>query len=249
MVAKRRLRRVKRKPRRPVFRILFLIILGSLSLFYFIQSPFWEVETVMTEGNEFVSEEELIRLADIPPALNIFKVDLNRSKENILLHPLVKNVELTRKLPRQILITIEERTPVALLPSTEGFCQVDEQGYILRHVPAVSDVDLPLITGLALEKSHPGYQITSPQLEEAIKLVTLFTPALKEQVAEIDLSHDDTIYLHTVEGIQVNFGNAERVEEKAALMGEILAAATVNKSKLEYIDVSFGGSPVVKYAQ
>lgn len=248
-MAKKRLRRVRRRPRRPVFRILFLIILGSISLFYFIQSPFWEVETVMTAGNQFVTDEELIQLAGIPPALNIFKVDVKSCEENISLHPLVKNVKLTRKLPRRILITIEERTPYALLPCADGFSQIDEQGYILRHVPTVSDGDLPLITGLALENCNPGQQIISSQLEEAIKLVAHFTPALKEQVAEIDLSHEGTIYLHTVEGIQVNFGTGERVEEKTALMEEILAAAAVNKSKLEYIDVSFGGSPVIKYAQ
>lgn len=247
-MAKKRLRRIRRR-RRPVFRVLFLIILGSLSLFYFIQSPFWEVEAVMTQGNVFVSEAELIQLAGIPPAINIFKVDLNRSEENILLHPLVKNAKLTRKLPRRILITIEERTPVALLPSAEGFCQIDEEGHILRQVPTVSDVNLPLVTGLALENSNPGHQIISSQLEEAIRLIAHFTPELKEQVAEIDISHEGTIYLHTVEGVQVNFGNAERVEEKAALMMEILAAATVDQSQLEYVDVSFGGSPVVKFAQ
>lgn len=232
-----------------MLRVLFLVIIGSLSLFYFIQSPFWAVETIATEGNEFVTEDELIRLAGIPLSMNIFKVDLKESEQNILLHPLVKTVELKRKLPRGILISIEERTPVALIPSAEGFCQIDEQGYILRHVPTVTDADLPLITGLDLENTGVGERIESRQLAEAVLLIAHFTPTLTEQVAEIDLSQQDTIYLHTIDEIRVNFGSAERIEEKTALMTEILAAAIVDKSKLDYVDISFGGAPVIKYAQ
>lgn len=247
MAGKRRVRLV-RKRRLAIFRALFAIMIGSLSLFYFIQSPFWAVEAVTVEGNKFISSEELLNLASIPLGINIFKVDLSQGEQHLLLHPLVKNAELERVLPREIRVIVEERTPKAVIPSTDGFWQIDEQQFVLRSVPTVSDSSLPLITGLDVGELSPGRQISSELLEEALKLIEKFPPKLSEQVVEVDLSHHGTIFLHTVDGVKVNFGDSDRVEEKAALMEEILATSLIDRTELEYVDLSFLGSPVIKYA-
>lgn len=247
MAGKRRVRLV-RKRRLAVFRALFVIIIGSLSLFYFIQSPFWAVEAVTVEGNKFISSEELLNLANIPTGINILKVELSQGEQNLLLHPLVKNAELVRKLPREIRVIVEERTPKAVIPSTDGFWQIDEQQVVLRSVPTVSDSSLPLITGLDVGELNPGRQISSDILGEALNLIEKFPPELRGQISEIDLSQQDTIFLHTIDGVKVNFGDSDRVEEKAALMEEILATALINRTELEYVDFSFSGSPVIKYA-
>lgn len=248
LVAGKRRVRLVRKRRLAFFRALFVIIICCLSLFYFIQSPFWAVEAVTVEGNRFVSSEELLNLANIPLGINIFKVDLSQGEQNLLLHPLVKNAELVRKLPREIRVNIEERTPKAVIPSTDGFWQIDEQQFVLRSVPTVSDSSLPLITGLDVGELSPGQQISSELLGEALHLIEKFPPELSEQVVEVDLSYQNTIFLHAIDGVKINFGDSDRVEEKAALMEEILETALINSSELEYVDLSFSGSPVIKYA-
>lgn len=248
MAGRRRLRPI-RKRQLAFYRGLFLVILGSLSLFYFMQSPFWSLKTVMVEGHEFVSSKELVQLSGLPLELNIFKVDLKQGENNVLLHPLIKNVKLIRKLPRTVLIKVEERTPVAILPHAGGFCQIDEQQVILRNIPTISNVELLLITGLEVENTNPGDLIPSEHLGEALRLVQDLPPSLVERIAEINLSDPSTIYLYTMDGVQVNFGNADRVEEKIKLMAEIFDAVQIQESGLQYVDLSFAGPPVIKYGK
>jgi len=247
-VAGRRRIRLVHKRRLVIFRVLLLVMILSLSLFYFIQSPFWAVGTVAVEGNRFIPAAELLELAGIPLGINIFKVDSRAVEQHLSLHPLVQEVKLVRKLPREIQILVRERTPKALIPFEDGFWQIDGEQYVLRRVATVSDSSLPLITGLAADDLSPGRRIESELLGEALRLVDELPPAVREQVAEIDLSQENTIFLHTVDGVKVNFGDSQRVEEKAALMEEILQTALINKTALEYVDLSFAGSPVIKYA-
>ncbi|HHW06603.1 MAG TPA: FtsQ-type POTRA domain-containing protein [Clostridia bacterium] len=247
MARKRRIRLV-RKRRLVVFRALLAIIVVSLSLFYFIQSPFWAVEAVTVRGNSFIPAGELRELAGIPLGINIFKVDFYQAEQHLLLHPLVKEVQLMRKLPREIQIVVSERTPKAVIPFNDGFYQIDGEQHVLRSVPTVSDSSLPLITGLEVGDLSPGQRLSSELLGEALALVDKLPPALRELVAEIDLSQQDTIFLHTVDGVKVNFGDSNRIDEKAALMEEILQTTLINRADLEYVDLSFAGAPVIKYA-
>lgn len=246
MAKKRRLRRV-RKRQLAFFRVLFLVVVGAISSFYFLQSSFWSVDTVLVDGNRYIEEEEILQLASIPHELNIFKMDLKRGEERILIHPLVKKVSLSRKLPRTILIDIEERSPVIILPADGSFYEVDEQGVIIRKIAAVSNAKLPLVTGLQMENVELGFQIPPDFLEEALVIIEELPKEILRLVTEINLSQQNTVYLHTLDDILINFGDAQRTKEKAGILKGILETAELQTEKLEYIDLSFVGPPVVKY--
>lgn len=245
MAGRRRIRRV-RKGQLALFRIMILIILGSLCLFYFIQSPFWSLTTVEVEGNYFVSSEEITQVSGILLDTNIFKLDLEQAKNHILLHPIIKQVQFSRKLPGTLIIKIKERTPKAILPGSGQFFEIDEQGVILRAISTVSDVELPLITGLDMEGLGPGEKIPNPHLGEALSLIKLLPSDLLSRVSEMDLSSPGTVFLHVLDGFQVNFGSGDRIEEKIQLLSEIFTSSEIKIGELEYVDLSFAGPPVIK---
>lgn len=248
MARKRRLRRV-RKRQLAFFRVLFLVVLGAISSFYFLQSSFWSLQAVLVEGNEYIEQEEILQLANIPQELNIFKVDLHRGEERILFHPLVKKASLTRKLPRTIMINIEERSPAFILPIDGGFYEVDEDGVIIRKIVTVSNAKLPLVTGLQLENIELGFQIPNERLKETLILTEELPKDIINVISEINLSQQNTICLHTKDDILINFGDAERIKEKAGILMGVFETAELQREKLEYIDLSFAGPPVVKYRE
>jgi cell division protein FtsQ len=60
-------------------------------------------------------------------------------------HPLVRSVEVDRKLPGTLVVRLVEHAPVALVPSPSGFRVYDDRGVALPIDPAVVDVDAPIL--------------------------------------------------------------------------------------------------------
>ena len=58
--------------------------------------------------------------------------------------PQVSGVEITRKLPGTLVVTIQENLPVALAPSPRGLEAVDSLGVVLPIDPLTDDLDLPI---------------------------------------------------------------------------------------------------------
>jgi cell division septal protein FtsQ len=88
-------RRVKpvRRTRVLLFRSLFFFMIISLALYCFLQSSFWSIQTIIVEGNDFLSETEVLQLASIPLGLNIFKADVNQGREKYYFPSLGKKCE------------------------------------------------------------------------------------------------------------------------------------------------------------
>jgi len=242
----KRLKRV-RKRQLAFFRVLFFVVVGAISFFYFLQSSFWELDTFLVKGNESVEREEILQLANIPYDLNIFKIDLQESEGRILVHPLIKKASLSRKLPRTVLIDVEERKPIIILPIEGCFYEADKEGVVIRDIATVSHSGLPLVTGLQLENVELGFQILNEDIRETCIVVEELPTEVLDMVAEIDLSQQGTIIFHTLDDILINFGGADRIKEKAVILKGIFESAELQREKLEYVDLSFVGPPVIKY--
>jgi cell division protein FtsQ len=57
----------------------------------------------------------------------------------------VRSAAVHRKLPGTIVVEIEERVPVALIPTAEGIRAFDEHGLVLPFDPTRSPVDAPIL--------------------------------------------------------------------------------------------------------
>ncbi len=65
--------------------------------------------------------------------------------------PQVGGVEITRKLPGTLVVTIKENLPLAFSPSPRGLEAVDSNGVVLPIDPSRSNLDLPI----ALQRDAP----------------------------------------------------------------------------------------------
>jgi cell division protein FtsQ len=110
-------------------------------------SPFeyFQVHTVQLDGARFLSVGDVTRALGIDTSSSIF-TDMRRVETRLAQHPLVAAAHVRRKLPGTLVIDVQERTPVALLPATGGFHAMDSDGRRLPIDPAVTVVDAPVIT-------------------------------------------------------------------------------------------------------
>jgi len=108
-----------------------------------------EIDRILVEGNERLSEGEILELIEVEEATNILTLDLNETKRKLLRSAWVKDVELKRMLPATLTLEIVERTPVAVAVLSELYL-LAEDGTILDQLPPYYDLGkLVLVRGLA----------------------------------------------------------------------------------------------------
>ncbi len=66
-------------------------------------------------------------------------------RARVAAHPLVRDVDVGRKLPGTLVVRVREHEPVALVPTANGFRAYDERGVQLPIDPATADVDAPIL--------------------------------------------------------------------------------------------------------
>lgn len=225
-----------------VFFILILIISGYVLL----QSPIFEVHQVLVRGNEFLSEDQIITVANIGIGENIFKVDLNMAVANLKMISMVKEVRADRSLPSTIVFTVQERKPLGLLPAREGFIKVDGEGIYLQKAGA-STPGLPVLTGIEYDLPNPGQPVRSEKLDDALAVIKGLPASVVTNLSEIHTGEGGQILLYTLDRIQCRLGLAMEVEEKGAILEQLLQQLSKQGNKINYIDLSCTGQPVVLY--
>jgi cell division protein FtsQ len=71
--------------------------------------------------------------------------DVSVFEQRVRLHPSVREVVISRRLPGTLVVHIVENLPVALVPAASGLVPVDASGKSLPVDPATADLDLPVL--------------------------------------------------------------------------------------------------------
>jgi cell division protein FtsQ len=98
-------------------------------------SPFFEVEKITFQGLQRVTPEEIEKIVRSKTARStVWEVDLGDVRAEVEKLAYVKSAAISRVLPDQIAVTIEERIPRALVSLQNGDFWVDEDARILGRV-------------------------------------------------------------------------------------------------------------------
>jgi cell division protein FtsQ len=71
--------------------------------------------------------------------------DLDPYVQRIRKHPQVSDVEISRRMPGTLVVTIRENLPVGLIETTSGFVPYDSLGRQLPIDPTTTNLDLPIV--------------------------------------------------------------------------------------------------------
>ncbi|MDD3653325.1 MAG: FtsQ-type POTRA domain-containing protein [Desulfotomaculaceae bacterium] len=229
-----------------VYESIFWILIFLLTGFILLRSPLFEVRQVLVSGNQYLAEEKIRNIADIGIGLNIFKLNLSTIEENLKMIPMIKEVQVTRALPATVQITILERRPLGLLPTSEGFIEVDEEGFCLQKA-SVSTPGLPVITGVEIDQSTPGEVVKAERLSYALTVLSGLPEDALSILSEVHVDLNNQIKVYTMERIQCRLGQATEISEKGIVLVQVLQEIKKQGAKISYIDLSSASMPVVKY--
>lgn len=235
----------RRRRQLNILQSLFFIVVLVATGYVLLQSPLFSVKDILVEGVQTLKPEEIERLSGINIGVNTFKLNLKEVQERVAMNPLVKQVKVGRRYPGTIVIRIEERKAVALVPWKGEFLAVDTEGYYLNKVKDFSKANLPVITGIRLGNLTPGKQIAGDGLAAALKFVQKMDQNQLANLSEVNGADPMGIVIYTLDKTEVRLGTSERIEEKLALMREALKKSYGRQ--VEYINITYEGKPVIKF--
>jgi len=229
--------------------VIYLLLL-AVGLYFFIHSPFFNIKNINVIGNNLLKENQILSLSQVCTGQNLMRINKEDIIEKISVHPLIKEVNIKRKLPFTLEIIIKERKPVGLLVCQDGFIQISGEGYFLALVREIGDYELPVISGINIEQlPGPGQIIQNPGLLTALNIIKESEPSLLKNIAEINIADSKYILAYTMKGIEIRLGSSENMEKKLYNLNQILVDLInkgTMKNSIEYIDLRFSGPPVIK---
>ena len=132
-------------------RFLIVFIVSALALTATVWfSVFCRVKLVTVENNEKVSDTVILTSLDIRPYRHLYSLSANKvEKEIMALSPYVKNVSMKRKLPSEIVITLDEYTADYYILKDEKCYLVSDTLFVLEEI-AAEDLEMTEAAPLAL---------------------------------------------------------------------------------------------------
>lgn len=103
----------------------------------------FRVREVEVRGVRLLAEDEVRRMLAVQESSSVW-TDPQVWVERVERHPMVKDAEVSRRLPGGLVVSVTERRPVALAP-TPVLEPVDAEGYRLPVDPARHRLDLPVL--------------------------------------------------------------------------------------------------------
>jgi cell division protein FtsQ len=201
---------------------------------------------VVSDGN--LSRDSILRTADIAEGKNIFSIDLPKVQEKLGALPQVEDSRIQRILPNKIIISIQERRPVAWVvpPDTntgsfnfEDAYLVDRRGILLKTKSLAPEyLGLPLIIGVATSNCQAGQPLEQDEVRAALDLIRASSEILQArfQIQSIDVSKQYCLQVTDKQRASVTFGTDE-IEWQLHRLETVLNYCDKNNRELQTVNL------------
>ncbi|HLA14289.1 MAG TPA: FtsQ-type POTRA domain-containing protein [Gemmatimonadaceae bacterium] len=105
---------------------------------------FFRVRAVEVKGARYLAPDEIVARLRVDTLASLWD-DIEPLRQRLSGHPQISAVEISRKMPGTLVVTIEENQPVALVASPKGLLPYDSLGKPLPIDPTHRSLDLPVV--------------------------------------------------------------------------------------------------------
>lgn len=168
MLKKKRKNRIKRRMTVVVF---MLVCVGMIVAV--LKAPFFNVKTVYCVGQQAMTEEEILQLAQVQGGKNIFMTNVRSVQKRLAENPEIAEVAVRRVFPDKIKITVREAKTVAYVEHQSRFLMIDLWGKVIKVIQGEETKEIPSVAkieGIETVSAEPGKQIAAQDDARAGKL-------------------------------------------------------------------------------
>jgi len=216
----------KRKSKAPWLIWLF-VIASAVAWWSLYQSKWFIAQEVTITGNSRLTVEQISAAAAVPIGNSLMSINPGSISEQLQALPEIKVASVERGWPHAILISVTERTPIAVAATASGFNLIDSEGMNAGVVAAPP-------AGLLVISAQPD----SPAMTNAIQALAAI-PA-EWAITGLSAPTQDSVVATLGSGVVITLGSGERAADKVEV-----AQALIEKG-YTVINVSAPDAPTDK---
>lgn len=213
--------------------VSILVLTTVLAFYLFANSEFFETDQVEWKGLIYLDQEQLDVYLGFT-TVNVWRLDTKELEVLLLEHPWIKFAQVVWRWPNRVVISIQERHPIAQLPSDVGWFLLDDQGNILPSIRGDLVLPLPIVTNIELASKE--------QLVSTARIITMIPEGIKPLISEWN---GETRSFISRSGTIILMGAPVDLEEKFVIWGKIVDDLAIENHQAERIDLRVPKNPVV----
>lgn len=219
------------------YAMVFIIVVAILIVLSL--TVFFKINTIVIEGESIYTTEEISQVLGVKKGQNLFRLKLSEIENEMLSDlPEVETVEINRKLPDKINVTVTPCVAKADIEVDGKYYQISQSGKIMKEVQGQSN-DLIHIKGLEPESTELGVIATSQDKykNDILKTIMDTIEAIDfEGITTIDIRDRLNIILIYNDKIELEVGTSLDLEYKIEFVKKVID---------EKIDDDFNGKIVM----
>ena len=243
---KKKIKTIKNK--KPIIVATTIILLIIAIVIFALTAPIFNIKQISIEGNEAAPAETIINLSGIKKGENIFKFNksaITKIKEN----KYIQDVNIKRKLPGTVIISVKERTVKYQLNLINSYVYIDKSGNILEITETKANV--PVITGLNIteDKMMNSSSLEENDLKELNKIAKIMESSkaieIENLITEINIEDKNNFILYLEnENKKIYIGDTLNLTNKMLYIKKMLENEK-SKSGIIFVngDISTGFKP------
>jgi len=168
-----------------VLLIVFIMVAARATSGLISGLSFFSVRAVDVRGLRYLAEDEVVARLRVDTLQSVWQ-DLSILRRRVLGHPQIRDVEMSRRLPGTLVVTVTENLPVALLSGPRGLQPFAGSGRALPIDPARAGLALPVVF-----TADPRLLATLERVrQEQPALFARISEASRDRVGDLVLSLD-----------------------------------------------------------
>ncbi len=177
----------------------------------------------------------------------LYDIPLSERQRAVEQIPWVRSATVTRILPDQIWVAIQERVPIAFLWTRRGIRLVDAAGVVLESPPSAT-FSLPVVRGVSERESAEQRRAKMHRFAALTDALAHRSGALAEEISEIDLADPEDVLL-VVAGsfgaVRLHLGS-ENFSERYAVFSSQIEQWHRQFGPIDSIDLRYEGQVVIQ---
>lgn len=205
---------------------------------YVMSSPRFAIRTVMVEGEQRRSAQDVASAGGIEVGKNIFALDPALAGAAIAADPWIERATVTRRLPSTIHVSVVEREARALVAIGGDLYLATRDGEFFKRHGGEDPADLPVVTGITAEqvaRDRAGVVIAVRRALDVLEDLDRAGVSRRYPTQELHIEKDGTlVFTIGKEGISLHLGRPP-YREKIAQASQVLSEIARRKANASVI--------------
>lgn len=205
---------------------------------YVMSSPRFAIRTVLVEGEQRRSAQEVASAGGIEVGKNIFALDPALAGAAIAADPWIERATVTRRLPSTIHVAVVEREARALVAIGGDLYLATRDGEFFKRHGGEDPADLPVVTGVTAEqvaRDRAGVVIAVRRALDVLEDLDRAGVSRRYPTQELHIEKDGTlVFTIGKEGISLHLG-LPPYREKIAQASQVLSELARRKANASVI--------------